>query len=81
MVGVEDDVLLGALGRLIDFGHTVLVIEHNTDFIARCDHVIDLGPGAGPRGGNVVAQGTPLEVSKVEQSLTGKSLKEIFERS
>lgn len=68
------DVLLDALRQLVNLGHTVLVIEHNTDFIARCDHVVDLGPGAGPQGGRLVAQGSPLEVSRIEGSLTGKSL-------
>ena len=75
------DVLLGALERLIDFGHTVLVIEHNTDFIARCHHVIDLGPGAGPAGGSVIAQGSPRAISNVKESLTGQSLREIFDRA
>ena len=73
------DVLLDALRKLVEMGHTVLVIEHNTDFIARCDHVVDLGPGAGPRGGKIVAQGTPWDVAQVEQSVTGRALREVLE--
>ena len=75
------DVLLGALRNLIELGHTIIVIEHNTDFIARCDYVVDLGPGAGPDGGQVIACGTPVQVAEVEGSLTGASLKEIFKLS
>ena len=71
-------VLVEALRKLVAFGHTVLVIEHNTDFIAACDHVVDLGPGAGPHGGRIVAQGTPEEVAQVEESLTGQYLKELL---
>ncbi|CAN0403020.1 unnamed protein product, partial [Laminaria digitata] len=57
------DVLLDALRKLVELGHTVLVIEHNTDFIAQCDWIIELGPGAGPRGGQLVAAGTPEQIA------------------
>ena len=71
-------VLLGALKQLVSLGHTVFVIEHNTDFIARCDWVVDLGPGAGPRGGQIVAQGTPLQLCGDPESVTGEHLVELF---
>ena len=71
--------LLGALRQLVELGHTVVVIEHNTDFIAQCDWVLDIGPGAGPQGGRLVAAGPPWEVSKVEASVTGQYLKGLFE--
>ena len=72
-------VLLVALRKLVDLGHTVIAVEHNIDFIARCDHVIDLGPEAGPRGGELVAQGTPREVADSPGSLTGQYLAEFFD--
>lgn len=74
-------VLLVALRKLIDLGHTVVAIEHNTDFIARCDHVVDLGPEAGPRGGDVVAAGAPQEVAQQSGSITGHYLREYFDES
>jgi excinuclease ABC subunit A len=70
--------LLGALRKLVDLGHTVVVIEHNIDFIAQCDHVLDLGPGAGPDGGRIVAAGSPAEVAKCAESSTGRYLAELF---
>ncbi len=72
-------VLLVALRRLVELGHTVVAVEHNIDFIARCDHVIDLGPEAGPRGGRIVAQGFPGEVAAAEESITGRYLREFFQ--
>jgi excinuclease ABC subunit A len=72
------DVLLGALRRVIDEGHTVVCVEHNIDFIARSDHVVDLGPDGGDGGGLVVAQGPPHEVAKVAESWTGRFLAEVF---
>jgi len=71
-----DDVrtLCRVLDRLVDAGHTVLVIEHHLDVIKRADWVIDLGPGAGPAGGHVVAQGTPEDISRVPESVTGRYL-------
>lgn len=66
--------LLEVLNRLVDAGNTVLVIEHNLDVIKCADHIIDLGPEGGGRGGRVVAVGTPEEVARVEGSYTGKYL-------
>jgi excinuclease ABC subunit A len=72
-------VLISVLDRLVDAGHTVLVIEHHMDVIKRADWVIDMGPEAGNDGGQVVAQGTPEEVAEVEGSHTGRYLKEVLE--
>src|SRR5467141_3776631 len=71
-----DDVrtLCRVLDRLVDAGHTVLVIEHNLDVIQRADWVIDLGPGAGAAGGRIVAAGTPEELAQVAESITGRYL-------
>ena len=66
--------LLEVLGRLVDTGNTVLVIEHNLDVIKTADHVIDLGPEGGGAGGEIVASGTPEEVARVERSHTGRFL-------
>ncbi len=66
--------LLDTLCRLRDLGNTVIVVEHDRDTIETADHVIDLGPGAGVQGGEVVAQGTPGEITKVARSLTGQYL-------
>jgi excinuclease ABC subunit A len=75
-----DDIrkLLGVLGRLVDGGNTVIVIEHNLDVIKTADWVIDLGPEGGSRGGDVIATGTPEQVSLVEESYTGQFLKKIL---
>jgi excinuclease ABC subunit A len=64
--------LLDTLTRLRDMGNTVLVVEHDEETIRRADYVIDLGPGAGTHGGEVVASGTPEEVARVEASVTGR---------
>ncbi len=69
------DKLLEVLHRLVNYGNTVLVIEHNLDVIKTADHVIDLGPEGGDRGGEIVAQGTPEEIVRNAKSLTGKYLK------
>jgi len=66
--------LLRVLQRLVDAGNTVVVIEHHLDVIKNADYVIDLGPGAGDRGGNVVAAGTPEEIVGEKSSLTGQYL-------
>ena len=66
--------LLSTLKRLRDLGNTVLVVEHDEDTILEADHLIDMGPGAGVHGGEVVAQGTPAEVMKDPASLTGRYL-------
>jgi excinuclease ABC subunit A len=68
-------VLCRVLDRLVDAGHTVLVIEHNLEVVKRADWVIDLGPGAGAEGGQVVAAGTPEEVAQVPESVTGRYLR------
>jgi excinuclease ABC subunit A len=70
-------VLCRVLDRLVDAGHTVLVIEHNLDVIKRADWVIDLGPGAGQQGGRVVAAGTPEDVAVVSDSVTGRFLRDV----
>lgn len=70
--------LIGILQRLVDGGNTVVVIEHNLDVIKSVDYVIDLGPEGGNRGGEIVAQGTPEKVAKVENSYTGKYLNKIL---
>ncbi|HEX5385888.1 MAG TPA: excinuclease ABC subunit UvrA [Gemmatimonadales bacterium] len=67
-------VLIQILDRLVDAGHTVLVIEHHLDVIKRADWVIDLGPEAGNAGGRVVAQGTPEDIAAVPESHTGRYL-------
>jgi excinuclease ABC subunit A len=72
--------LLEVLHRLVEQGNSVVVIEHNLDVIKTADHVLDLGPGGGVRGGEVVAQGTPEEVAAVEGSYTGQYLKPMLER-
>ena len=74
-------VLLVALRKLVELGHTVVAVEHNIDFIARCDHVIDLGPDAGPRGGQLVATGTPREIAGAPGSVTGSYLAEFFDEN
>jgi excinuclease ABC subunit A len=70
-------VLCRVLDRLVDAGHTVVVIEHNLDVIKRADWVIDLGPGAGAQGGRIVAAGTPEEVAAVAESPTGRFLQDL----
>ncbi len=66
------------LGRLVDSGNTVIVIEHNLDVIKTADWVIDLGPDGGSGGGTVVATGTPEEVAMSGASYTGQFLKKIL---
>ena len=66
--------LLEVLNRLVDLGNTVLVIEHQTDVIKSADWVIDLGPEGGERGGTIVAEGTPEQVSRIRRSYTGRAL-------
>jgi excinuclease ABC subunit A len=77
-----DDVkrLLGVLGKLVEKGNTVLVIEHNLDVIKSADWIIDLGPEGGNRGGEVVAVGTPEDVAKVKNSYTGQYLKKVLNK-
>ena len=68
--------LLDSLNRLVDSGHTVLVIEHHLDVIKTADYVIDLGPEGGHKGGEVLAHGTPEDIARVKASFTGQFLKE-----
>ena len=77
-----DDIkkLLVILNRIVDNGDTVLVIEHNLDVIKVADYLIDLGPEGGDGGGEIVATGTPEEVSKCESSYTGMYLKKILKK-
>ena len=70
--------LVEVLQRLVDAGNSVVVIEHNLDLIKTADHIIDLGPEGGDKGGNIVAQGTPEEICKVKKSYTGKYLKKLL---
>jgi excinuclease ABC subunit A len=67
--------LIDMLGRLRELGNTVIVVEHDEGTIRSADHVVDLGPGAGEHGGRIVAQGSPAEIQRVPQSLTGQFLK------
>jgi excinuclease ABC subunit A len=70
--------LLGVLERLTDSGNTVIVIEHNLDVIKTADHIIDMGPEGGSRGGTVLATGTPEEIAAVPESYTGQFLAKIL---
>jgi len=73
----DNDRLLDTLKRLRDLGNTVIVVEHDEDAIKLADYVIDIGPGAGVHGGQVISQGTPEEVSNDQKSLTGQYLSAI----
>ena len=75
----EVDKLLIVIQKLIDEGNSVIVVEHNMDFVKHSDHVIDLGPDAGDNGGKIVAEGSPEDVAKNKTSYTGKFLKELLE--
>jgi excinuclease ABC subunit A len=68
--------LIVALNKLVDKGNTVIIIEHNLDIIKVADHLIELGPEGGNRGGEIIAEGTPEEVARVAGSYTGQFLKE-----
>jgi excinuclease ABC subunit A len=70
----DNQILLRALGKLSERGNTLVVVEHDEDTIRRADHIIDIGPGAGKRGGRVVAQGTAADLSAAPESLTGRYL-------
>ncbi|WP_026909000.1 excinuclease ABC subunit UvrA [Paucisalibacillus globulus] len=77
-----DDIsrLLKVLQRLVDNGDTVLIIEHNLDVIKTADHIIDIGPEGGARGGQIIATGTPEKISEQVNSYTGRYLKPVLER-
>ena len=70
--------LVEVIQRLVEAGHSVVVIEHNLDLIAEADWVIDLGPEAGAEGGTLVAQGTPEEVARAKGSHTGRFLADVL---
>ena len=70
----DNQILLRALGKLSDRGNTLVVVEHDEDTIRRADNIIDIGPGAGKRGGQLVAQGTAAQLALVPESLTGRYL-------
>ena len=72
------DRLLVSLNRLVDNGHSVVVIEHNLDVIKTADHVIDLGPEGGHKGGQLIACGTPEQIAACKASHTGKFLAELL---
>ena len=72
------DRLLESLNRLVDHGHSVVVIEHNLEVIKTADHVIDLGPEGGHNGGQLLACGTPEEVAACQASYTGRFLAELL---
>ncbi|MCD4688626.1 MAG: hypothetical protein K8R55_04735, partial [Desulfuromonadaceae bacterium] len=67
--------LLDVLQRLVETGNTVVIIEHNLDVIKTADHLIDLGPEGGSRGGHIVAFGTPEDVARNSASFTGRYLR------
>ena len=68
-------VLMDAINKLIDLGNSFIIIEHNLDVIKLADHIIDIGPEGGHRGGEIIAIGTPEEVARSKKSLTAKFLK------
>jgi excinuclease ABC subunit A len=70
--------LLNVLGRLVDSGNTVVIIEHNLDVIKTADHIIDIGPEGGEEGGRIIATGTPEEVAASKKSYTGAFLKQVL---
>lgn len=70
----DNDKLIAALKNLKDMGNTLIVVEHDEDTMLAADHIVDIGPGAGSRGGEVVAQGTAEEIMQVEESVTGQYL-------
>ena len=70
--------LLEVLHALVEQGNTVVVIEHNLDVIKTADHILDLGPEGGDKGGEIVAQGTPEEVAATDGSYTGAYLKDML---
>ncbi|MDZ7694956.1 MAG: excinuclease ABC subunit UvrA [Balneolaceae bacterium] len=70
--------LLDSFKRLVEEGHTVIIIEHNLDVIKSADHIIDIGPEGGFAGGKIVGTGTPEEITEIEESYTGKYLKEVL---
>ena len=74
------DKLIKIINKLADAGNTILIIEHNLDLIKTADHIIDLGPQGGDEGGTIVAEGTPEEIAKNKNSLTGQYLKKLLKK-
>ena len=72
----EIELLMNVLHKLIEAGGSVIVVEHNMDVIKKSDYVIDMGPDAGIAGGEIVFEGSPLEMIKNKKSLTGQYLKD-----
>jgi excinuclease ABC subunit A len=72
--------LLASFDALLKKGHTLVIIEHNLDVIKCADHVLDIGPEGGEKGGNLVASGTPEEIVQCKQSYTGRFLKDKLAR-
>lgn len=72
--------LVEVLQKLVDGGNTVIVIEHNLDLIKTADHIIDLGPEGGDKGGMIIAEGTPEQVAATKGSYTGEYIKMMLER-
>ena len=70
----DNDKLLGTLKHLRDLGNTVIVVEHDEDTMFAADHIVDIGPGAGEHGGEVIAEGTAEEIMQVPESITGAYL-------
>ena len=70
----DNDRLLTTLKNLRDAGNTVIVVEHDEEAIREADHVIDIGPGAGVHGGEIIAEGTPAEIAAAPDSITGQYL-------
>ena len=71
--------MIDILQRLVDTGNSIIVIEHNLDLIKTADYIIDLGPEGGEKGGQIIAVGTPEQITRNEQSYTGKFLKKYLE--
>ena len=78
----SDDVkkLIAVINRIVDHGDSVVMIEHNLDIIKVADYIIDLGPDGGDAGGNIIATGTPEDISKIKNSYTGMYLKKVLNR-
>ena len=72
--------LIEVLQKLVDTGNTVIVIEHNLDLIKTADHIIDLGPEGGDKGGTIIAEGTPEQVAETPGSYTGEYIRMMLER-
>ena len=72
--------LINILHKLVESGNTVVVIEHNLDFIKTADYIIDLGPEGGDKGGYIVGEGTPEEICKIKESYTGEYLKKVIDK-